>query len=124
MKKKAGRPKGAGMIVWSEADKEKAGKLAGIGCNLDQIAHIMGVDPATLDRMIVRDASISAAISKGRENAAGQVMKTAFNMAISGKVPALTIFWLKTRMRWSEARDQDNHKPDEASNEFVLNYKE
>jgi hypothetical protein len=120
-KRKAGRPKGSGAITWDEKQKEQAGKLAGIGCNLNQIAHIMGIDPATLDRMIERDPSISAAISKGRENAAGQVMRTAYAMAVSGKIPAMTIFWLKTRQRWAEARDLAPEEGDE-KNDFTLNY--
>lgn len=124
-KRKAGRPKGSGLIVWSDEDKIKAGKLAGIGCNLNQIAHIMGVDPATLDRLVARDPTIAAAISKGREEAAGNVMKTAFQMAVSGKVPAMTIFWLKTRQRWAEARDVPNLGDTEGdSNEFILNYRD
>jgi hypothetical protein len=121
-KRKAGRPKGAGAIVWDEKQKEQAGKLAGIGCNLNQIAHIMGVDPATLDRMIERDPTISAAISKGRDSGIGHVMKTAYAMAVSGKIPAMTIFFLKTRARWAEARDLAPEESDENKNEFTLNY--
>jgi hypothetical protein len=121
-KRKAGRPKGSGAITWDEKQKEQAGKLAGIGCNLNQIANIMGVSPATLDVMIARDPSISKAISNGRDNAAGQVMRTAYSMAISGKIPAMTIFWLKTRQRWAEARDLAPEETDDNKNEFTLNY--
>lgn len=121
-KKKTGRPKGSGAIVWNEEQKIQAGKLAGIGCNLNQIAHIMGIDPATLDRMIERDPSVSAAISRGRDNGIGQVMKTAYQMAVSGKIPAMTIFFLKTRARWAEARDIAQEETDDKSADFTLNY--
>lgn len=107
-KSKAGRKKGSGLIVWSEEDKIRAGKLAGIGCNLNQIANIMGVSPPTLDRMIERDPSIAEAISRGRDDASGKIMQTAYQMAASGKIPAMTIFWLKTRQRWAEAREDMN----------------
>jgi hypothetical protein len=121
-KRKAGRPKGSGAIVWNEKEKEQAGKLAGIGCNLNQIANIMGVSPKTLDRMIEKDPTISDAISKGRDSGIGQVMKTAYAMAVSGKIPAMTIFFLKTRARWAEARDLAPEESDENKNEFTLNY--
>lgn len=123
-KKKAGRKKGSGLIVWSDEDKVKAGKLAGIGCNLNQIANIMGVSPPTLDRMIERDASIAEAISKGRDDASGRIMKTAYEMAASGKIPAMTIFWLKTRQRWAEARDENVTDSEGKDNEFQLSYKD
>jgi hypothetical protein len=123
-KRKAGRPKGAGAIVWDDKQKEQAGKLAGIGCNLNQIANIMGVSPATLDAMILRDPTISQAISNGRDNAAGQVMRTAYSMAVSGKIPAMTIFWLKTRQRWAEARDLAPEESDDSKNDFTLNYQD
>jgi hypothetical protein len=119
----AGRPKGSGLITWTDAQKEQAGKLAGIGCNLNQIATIMGVSSVTLDRMIERDPTIAEAISKGRENAAGNVMKTAYQLAVSGKVPAMTMFWLKTRQRWAEARDVPPLTDDEKA-EFKLSYKD
>lgn len=122
--KKRGRKKGSGLIVWSDEDKVKAGKLAGIGCNLNQIANIMGVSPATLDAMILRDESIAQAISKGRDDASGQVMRTAYQMAVSGKIPAMTIFWLKTRQRWAEARDENVTDSEGKDNEFQLSYKD
>ena len=42
-------------------------------------------------------------------------MQTAFKMAISGKCPAMTIFWLKTRAGWSEKEpmvDETEDRPD------------
>lgn len=117
------RPKGSG-INWDEKQKIQAGKLAGIGCNLNQIANIMGVSPATLDRLIDRDPSVMEAISKGRDQAAERVMMTAFDLAVSGKVPAMTMFWLKTRQRWAEARDYPQLTEAEANAEFKLAYKD
>lgn len=124
-KRKAGRPKGAGAIVWNDEQKAQAGKLAGIGCNLNQIAAMMDVSTATLDRMIEKDPTISDAILKGRTSAAGGIMKTAYQMAVSGKIPAMTIFWLKTQQRWTEPKQVDDLPKDEDdSNEFTLNYRE
>jgi hypothetical protein len=55
-----------------------------------------------LERRSKVDKRIDVAIQKGRANACGQVAKTAYNMAVSGKHPNMTIFWLKCRMNWSE----------------------
>jgi len=39
--------------------------------------------------------------------AKGRVIGTAYQMAISGECPALTIFYLKTRCGWREERETD-----------------
>ena len=120
-KKKTGRPKGSGFKL-TEEQKKLAGQLAGVGCNLEQIAAMLDMDPATLDRIIERDPSVSAAISKGRGGGISKVAATAYQMAISGKQPAMTIFFLKTRARWAEARDVAPEENDDNKNDFTLNY--
>lgn len=120
-KKKTGRPKGSGINLTDE-QKKLAGQLAAVGCNLDQIAAMLDMDPKTLDNIIARDPSVSCAISKGRGNGISKVAATAYQMAISGKQPAMTIFFLKTRARWAEARDIDPNE-ENANNEFELSYK-
>jgi len=80
-------------------------KYAGVGCSLDQIAALLDLSPKTLDRIIERQPEVADAIKKGRADSGNQVMQTAYQMAVSGKIPAMTMFWLKTRMRWTEARD-------------------
>lgn len=122
-KNKGGRPRGSGAFKLTEEQKKLAGQLAGVGCNLDQIAAMLDMDPATLDRIIERDPSVSAAISKGRGGGISKVAATAYQMAISGKQPAMTIFFLKTRARWAEARDKGDEDDDGANNEFNLAYK-
>lgn len=121
-KKKTGRPKGSGAFVLTEEQKKLAGQLAAVGCNLEQIAAMLDISPATLDAIIERDPSVSQAISKGRGNGISKVAATAYQMAVSGKQPAMTIFFLKTRARWAEARDIDPNEED-AKTEFNLNYR-
>lgn len=104
----------------TEAEIRQAAKLAGVGCSLDQIAKILDIPTATFDRILERDPSINDAISKGRESAGASVMGQAYNMAVSGKHPVMTIFWLKTRQRWKEAKDDESEKTDLT---FNLNYK-
>lgn len=122
-KNKGGRPKGSGAKVLTEEQKKLAGQLAAVGCNLDQIAAMLGMEPRTLDKIIERDPSVSFAISKGRSRGISKVASTAYQMAVSGKQPAMTIFFLKTRARWAEAKDVGPNDGDEEKNEFTLNYK-
>lgn len=121
-KKKTGRPKGSGFKL-TEDQKKLAGQLAGVGCNLDQIAAMLDMAPATLDALIAKDPSVSQAISKGRGSGISKVAATAYQMAVSGKQPAMTIFFLKTRARWAEARDENVADSDEKDNSFELNYR-
>lgn len=122
-KKKTGRPKGSGAKTLTEDQKKLAGQLAGVGCNLEQIAAMLDMAPATLDALIAKDPSVSQAISRGRGSGISKVAATAYQMAISGKQPAMTIFFLKTRARWAEARDKGDEDDDSANNEFNLNYR-
>lgn len=121
-KKKTGRPKGSGAFVLTEDQKNLAGRMAEVGCNLNQIADMLDMDAATLDKIIERDTSVSSAISRGRSGGINKVAATAYQMAISGKQPAMTIFFLKTRARWAEARDIDPNEED-AKTDFNLNYR-
>jgi hypothetical protein len=105
-KRGAGRPPESARTL-SEEEIKQAANLAGVGCSLDQIAKILSIDPRTFDRILDKNPHINDAISKGRELAAGSVMGKAYNMAISGEHPAMTIFWLKTRCRWKEPRDEN-----------------
>lgn len=85
-----------------------AGKLAGIGCNLDQIANILDIAPRTFDEILKRDEVAACAISKGRDVAKSQVMDALFNQAITGQNMTATIFYLKTRCRWAEAKSHED----------------
>jgi hypothetical protein len=107
--------------VLTEHEIDKAAAMYGVGANLEQIAHVLNITPVTLDRILVRQPEVKDALEKGRASAAGNVMKTAYQMAVSGKIPAMTIFWLKTRLRWTEPREP--REEDNQPTEFTLNYK-
>ena len=49
-----------------------------------------------------KDPNLLAAIERGRDAAIANVSQTAYQMAVSGEHPAMTMFWLKTRARWKE----------------------
>lgn len=72
---------------------------------MDQMAAVLDINKATLERMSNREPEIKAAISKGRSEASANVRQTAYDMAVGGKCPAMTIFWLKVREHWKEPKE-------------------
>jgi hypothetical protein len=65
--------------------------LAAIGLRQEHIASVIGIrSPKTLRKHFGRD------IAKGTAEAAATVAAVAYDMAVSGKFPGLTRFWLST----------------------------
>lgn len=87
-------------------------KMAGQGLNLNQMAALLEISDATLDRLIKRDPRVKDAIEKGRAEASEAITYTAFRMAASGRHPAMTMFWLKCRERWKETSVHELSGPD------------
>lgn len=75
---------------------------SGLGLTVEAIASILGISKKTLERRLKVTPGGADALLKGRSHAELQVTQTAFNLAVSGKCPTMTIFWLKTRARWKE----------------------
>ena len=109
------RPKGTVKIVFSEADILQLQKYAAVGLSLDQMADLMDISDNTLDQRIKSDPRVKSAIKKGRSTAIHNVGKSAYDQAMSGKVPAMTMFYLKCRAGWREkdkepsAQETANH---------------
>ena len=77
-------------------------KMSGQGLNILQIAAILGMSKATFDRRMRDTAGAIESLEKGRSQAAKKITATAYKLAQSGKCPAMTMFWLKCRERWTE----------------------
>ena len=84
--------------------------MAGLGLTVDKIGAVLGMSKATIERRLKSTPEAHEALSKGRAKAENAVASTAYEMAISGKCPAMTIFFLKCRARWKEDAPPD---PDE-----------
>ena len=76
--------------------------LAGVGCTNEMIANILSIPYGTFRQDMERNPEIQAAIKNGRDEKLGEVMATAFNVAIEGKNAAMLMFLLKTRAGWRE----------------------
>jgi len=87
--------------------------LAGLGMRYEDIALTKGVCLETLKKYA------GEMLERGKAKAKAQVMQSAFKMALSGKHPTMTTFWLKTQCGWREkgveqpvtVNIQTNHKP-------------
>ncbi len=65
----------------------------------DKIAAVLGIDRTTLRKFFPRELDTSPI------KATARVRQTHFEMAISGRCPAATFFWLKTRAGWRERNE-------------------
>lgn len=89
-------PAGRRKFEPTEQQRRMAESLAGCGTPQEAIARIMEIDPKTLRKHFRRE------LACGADKALAQVANTLFKMATSGKCVPATIFFLKTRGRWTE----------------------
>lgn len=87
-------------------------RLSGQGLNMEQVSAILGFSKDTIERRAKEMPELAAAIEKGRAEASDEVTKTAYRLAVSGKYPAMTMFWLKCRNRWKETSAVEHSGPD------------
>jgi predicted transcriptional regulator len=80
----------------SPKDLAEIEMLAGMGLTQQQIGHIKGLCTDTLRKYAHRE------LRRGKSMGIGKVAKTAYEMATSGKHPAMTMFFLKTQAQWRE----------------------
>lgn len=85
-------------ITFSADDRAKVERMAAVGMRDEEIALVLGVGEATVQRRL------RAELKRGRARATMAVMNTAYNLATSGRCPAATFFWLKCRAGWREVQ--------------------
>jgi len=103
----------------TDALREKARYLAGLGVPQDDIAKIIGCAAKTLRRHF-RD-ELDRGVAEANATISGSLFGAAFGAAKGGNVTA-QIFWLKTRARWREGLAADGPAPnaDAGSNSEVI----
>ena len=80
----------------TEKTRQKVKALAGVGLPQEKICILIGLrSTKTLRRYFSKELALGIAETCTR------VAKTAYGLASSGKNPAMTIFYLKTRAGWS-----------------------
>lgn len=107
-------------IVITKEQLKQIPRYAQAGLNNDQIARLLDVSSSCLDDILKRQPEVKEAIEKGRCNSILEVGSTAYQQAVTGKNPAMTMFYLKCRAGW---REQDKEKESDEPKSFTLNYK-
>ncbi len=79
---------------------------------MEAIASKLGISKKTLERCVKRDKRTNDALLKGRAESTASLFKTAYSMANSGKMPVMTIFYLKTQHGWKDVQSVENLGPD------------
>lgn len=72
--------------------------LASGGIPQSEIAKVVGTSEATLQRRCRHELRTGKLVANAR------VAMTAFEMAVSGRHPQMTRFWLRCNAGWSEKR--------------------
>lgn len=83
-------------IEITEERRRQISVMAACGLRDDEIAMVMGVSESYLSKNHRPD------LKKGRVQAIATVGQKAYQMAISGEFPAMTMFFLKCRAGWRE----------------------
>ncbi len=83
----------------SEKDRRIVESMIAYGVTTQEVARVIGISPHTMYKYF-RDELETSAVK-----ANSKVAETAYTMAVSGKCPAATFFWLKCRAGWRETTD-------------------
>lgn len=104
-KSKGGRPP---KVIWNSEKLRQAESLAGYGLTEEMIADFFDMSRRGFQDAANRVGNLKSAIVAGRAKAAAIIARKAYDLAASGEVPAMTMFWLKTRLRWRETDRVEN----------------
>lgn len=93
---------GHNKIEFTDKDINQLEILSGMRMPMKYIAELLGCSKDTLDNRVRDDERFASAIARGRARGGFKVHDAAYKMAVSGKSPTMTIFWLKTQEGWKE----------------------
>lgn len=112
------RPKGTTKFNYSKQQADRIERLAMIGCTDEHISLVEKMSEATLKKLYAEE------LKYGRGKGIADIANTAHQMALSGKVPAMTMFWLKAKGRWKEVHQIEHTgvdgKPIETKSDMVF----
>lgn len=100
-------------IVLDDKQLNQIEIMAGFGMKMDDISLVLGFTEKTLYNLCNRDPRVLQSIKGGHAKAVSAISQTAYQLAKSGKYPAMTMFWLKCRQRWREVHPEDQKRTHE-----------
>lgn len=88
---------------WLTDDEiKKIEMMAGWHMTLDQMAALIGIASITLDRRLADQEGVREAYARGKAKSSLEVRSVAYNLAISGNHPGVTMFWLRCKENFEE----------------------
>ena len=93
---------------WTMQQIAQVESIAGFGLNNEQVGAFFGYTESGFRNAHLKLPALREAMNAGRAKAAARVTQTAYELATSGKCPAMTMFWCKTRLGWREV-DRTEH---------------
>lgn len=88
----------------TETEIKLIGTMSAYGVPIERLADYFGVSKQTFELAMKKSDAMHQAILKGRAKGLSNVAQTAYEMAMSKRQPAMTIFYLKTRGGWRETQ--------------------
>lgn len=99
------RPKGTPRPRKFTEDEIKAiNHMAMVGMTQEQIAGYLCVNRDTFRKYLQENSELKHAFSKGKNSGIRNVSIRAYSMAMSGKNPQMTAFYLKAKAGWTEVQ--------------------
>ncbi len=83
-----------------------------LGMEAKDIALVLNIEEKLLKMYYTKELKVSANIANA------MVARQALNMAMSGRFPDMTKFWLKSRAKWKETSSMEISGPDGGPMEF------
>ena len=94
------------------AQAREVAVMSCLGMDAKDIALVINVEEKLLKMYYAKELKVSANIANA------MVARQALNMAMSGRYPDMTKFWLKSRAKWKETNSMEISGPDGGAMEF------
>lgn len=91
-------------ITLVEEDYERLAVLAGYGMKRNQIANVMRISLATLNRLVDRDSRVSEILAGAADEINAMVMGKALKKCLEDEDSRMIQYWLNCQARWNPAK--------------------
>jgi len=78
------------------------------GGNVSRVAESFGVSRGAIINRVNRSDTLKRALDEARDRRNENVRDVLYDMAISGEIPAATIFYAKAQLGWSEKQQVEH----------------
>jgi len=111
MQRNDGQPKKtrSDKIEFTQKDIRQAINLYAYGLSYQEIANIYDISISTFEARVREIPELAQGLLKEKSIKDAKVVHSAYEQAVSGKCPTMTIFWLKCRRGWKDTTDSNEN---------------